>query len=255
MNREAGCIILTYHSISEGRSPIKISPALFESQISWLGSNAQVVPLQDVVDALAHGTPIPARTVVLTFDDGFLDFYSSAAPLLRRAGLPATVFLPTGFCGRSNRWPGQPGWVEEQPLMGWQHITELAEQGFAFGAHSVSHPMLTSLPDEAAVHEIVASKQEIERHLGKPVHSFCYPYGDWNSRVRSVVRAHYRAACSTRTATLNSAADLFSLPRVDAHLVRHPMIFRRLFAPVFPAYLQARRGLRRLRGQPESAYR
>ncbi len=255
MKRESGCIILTYHSISQGRSPLRISPALFEWQVSWLKSNAHVMPLEDAIDALSNGSPIPPRAVVLTFDDGYLDFYSAAAPVLRSAGLPATVFLPTDYCGRSNRWSGQPDWVEEQPLMGWRRIAELAGQGISFGAHSASHPHMTQLSDDAAVHEILSSKREIENRLGKPVHTFCDPYGDWNQRVRSLVKAHYRAACSTRTAIAGSGADLYSLPRVDVHLVRHPALFRNLFSRLFLPYLSARRTVRSLRGQPEYEYR
>ncbi len=255
MNAENSCIILTYHSIFDGRSPIRISPDLFETQISWLKSEARVKPLEEVVDAFANGTSLGPRAVAVTFDDGFLDFHSNAAPALRRAGLPATVFLPTQYCGRSNRWPGQPDWVEEQPLMNWQQITELAQQGFTFGAHSTTHPYMTRVSDDELIKEIVTSKQEIEAHLGKPADFFCYPYGDWDARVRSFLKPYYRAAFSTRTAFAAADEDLYSLPRIDAHLLRHPAIFRRLFAPAFPVYLQARRGLRWLRGQPESTYR
>ncbi len=255
MKRESGCIILTYHSISEGRSPLRIPPALFEFQLNWLKSNARVMPLEEVVDCLANGTPMPPRAVALTFDDGFLDFYTAAAPLLRRAALPATVFLPTDYCGLSNRWPGQPEWVEEQPLMGWDHITELAGHGIKFGAHSASHPHIPQLPDDAVIREILGSKQDIEARVGSPVQTFCYPYGDWDARVRSLLKPHYRAACSTRTDIAIPGADLYSLPRVDAHLVRHPAIFSRLFSGLFSPYLSARRTVRSLRGQPESAYR
>ncbi len=255
MKRESGCIILAYHSISYGRPPLRIPPPLFEGQVSWLKSNAHVMPLEEVVAALAYGASLPDRAVVLTFDDGFLDFYSTAGPLLRRAGMPATVFLPTDYCGLTNRWPGQADWVEEQPLMDWQHIGELAEQGIGFGAHSSSHPHMTQLADDALVHEIVSSKQEIERRLGKPVQVFCYPYGDWDARVRSLLKSHYLAACTTRTAIARPGGDLYSLPRVDAHLIRHPALFRSLFTPLFAPYLSARKTIRKLRGQPESAYR
>src|SRR5260370_21606189 len=90
--------------------------------------------------------PLPERTVVFTFDDGFQNFCVSAAPLLHRWGLPATVFLATGYCGRTNGWPGQPDWVDREPLLNWEHVAELARQGFGFGAHTVSHPVLPPLP-------------------------------------------------------------------------------------------------------------
>ena len=85
-------VILTYHSVSEGNSPLKISPELFVQQMQWLQGNVRVVELSEVVDTLAGGRPLPERAVVLTFDDGFCDFYLSAAPVLRRLGLPGYHF-------------------------------------------------------------------------------------------------------------------------------------------------------------------
>ena len=244
----AGCVILTYHSISEGTSPLKIAPRLFAEQIEWLRSNARVAPLEEVVDYLAESKPLPARTVVLTFDDGFADFYTHAAPVLKQAHMPAVVFLPTAFCGGTNRWPGQPGWVEEQPLMSWGQVSELAEAGFSFGSHTVTHPDLSIVREPALEHEIAGSKSEIEQQTGREVKFFCYPYGHFNDQARQSVSRHYRAACSTHTAMLGAAVDRFALPRVDAHLVRHPALFRNLFALPFPVYLAARRLVRQIRG-------
>jgi peptidoglycan/xylan/chitin deacetylase (PgdA/CDA1 family) len=248
MSARPGCVILTYHSIFEGTSPLKIAPRLFAEQMEWLKANARVAPLEEVVDCLTESKPLPARTVVLTFDDGFADFYTHAAPVLRRTRMPAIVFLPTAFCGGTNRWPGQPGWVEEQRLMSWDQLRELAEEGFSFGAHSVTHPDLCRTAEPALEREIAGSKSEIEQQTGHNVKFFCYPYGRSDERVRHAVSRHYRAACSTRTAMLAAGADLFALPRVDAHLVRHPAIFGNLFARPFPVYLGARRLVRELRG-------
>src|SRR5208283_4540263 len=100
-------VILTYHSISEGDSPLEISPSLFTEQMEWLRANVRVAPLGEVGGALTERKPLPERTVVLTFDDGYSDFCSSAAPVLRRLKLPATIFVPTGFCGATSGWPGQ----------------------------------------------------------------------------------------------------------------------------------------------------
>ncbi len=244
-------VILTYHSIAEGRSPLETPPALFAEQMAWLQSNARVVPLEALVTALTRREPLPERAVVLTFDDGFQDFYFVAAPILRRLGFAATVFLPTAFCGRTNSWPGQPKWVREQPLMGWNQVCELAEQGFRFGAHSVTHPVLTELPAADAEREIVGSRQEIEARTGNHIEFFCYPYGRWNPCVREIVERNYRGACSTGAGEVDRGSDPFALPRVDAHYLRRPTWFRRLFKGRLRTYLLARRLVRRLRWQPE----
>jgi peptidoglycan/xylan/chitin deacetylase (PgdA/CDA1 family) len=244
-------VILTYHSISDGDSPLKISPKLFAEQLEWLRDNARVVSLDEIVSVLANHRPLPEQTVALTFDDGFQDFYTSAAPLLHGWGLPATVFLATGYCGRTNAWPGQPDRVEREPLLTWEHVEELARQGFSFGAHSVSHPVLTRLPVALAQQEIIQCKAQIEERVGQPVEYFCYPYGYWNPVVRNLVNQHYKGACTTIARAIDPGSDPFTLPRADVHYLRHKRLFRMLFTGRFLAYLTTRRLIRRVRREPE----
>lgn len=244
-------VILTYHSISRGDSPLKISPELFAEQMEWLRDNAQVVSLAEIVEALASRRPLSERSVVLTFDDGFQDFYTSAAPLLHRCGFPATVFLPTEYCGKTNAWPGQPDWIEQEPLVNWEQVAELARLGFGIGAHSVRHLVLTRLPVAEAQREIIHCKAQIEERVGQRVEFFCYPYGLWNPVVRNIVSLHYKGACATIARTVHPSSDPFVLPRADTHYLRHRRLFRMLFTRRFSAYLATRRLIRRARGEPE----
>lgn len=244
-------IILTYHSISDGSSPLCIAPKLFAEQMEWLKSHAQVAPLSTVVETLAKKRAFPDNAVALTFDDGFLDFATHAAPVLRKHALPATVFLPTGWCGRTNAWPGQPDWVEPQPLMDWPKIIELSRQGTEFGGHSVSHPSLTDVPSSQVEVEVGECKRTIESHTGTAPRFFCYPYGKWNDSARRVVKQHFEGACSTAAGMVEPTSDVFSLPRVDAHYVKNPSWFRSMFTMRFRSYIAARRLVRRLRRQPE----
>ena len=161
-------VILTYHSISEGDSPLQISPSLFAEQMQWLHGNVRVAPLGEVVEALVNRTDLPERTVVLTFDDGYQDFHLAAAPVLRRWKLPATIFLPTGFCGRTSSWAGQGAWGNSQLLLDWHQVAALAQEGFTFGAHSITHAALPALSREETKREIVDSKAELEeQHRAK----------------------------------------------------------------------------------------
>ena len=110
-------VILTYHSIYPGPSPTQIPAELFAEQVQWLHDNTRVAPLGEVVTALLNRTRLPERTVVLTFDDGYRDFYFSAAPILRRLNMPATIFLPTGLCGAIDLGLASGSWHPEQPLL------------------------------------------------------------------------------------------------------------------------------------------
>ena len=140
---------------------------------------------------------------------------------------------------------------KEENLLSWQEVSELANDGFSFGAHSVNHPNLTALPISVAEREIVASKAQIEKQVGKPVEFFAYPYGRWNAAVRGLVGNHFQGACATAAAPVGPNCDPFALPRADINYLRHPACFQRLFTSSFVAYLSARRLVRRLRGQPE----
>jgi peptidoglycan/xylan/chitin deacetylase (PgdA/CDA1 family) len=247
-------VILTYHSISEGNSPLKVSPSLFAEQMEWLKTNVRVVPLSQVVTALAGRRPLPERAAVLTFDDGFRDFYFSAAPVLRRLRLPATVFLPSGYCGKSNCWPSQPAWVSKEALLDWKQVAELIQDDFKIGAHGISHRDLTALSQEDAEQEILGSKNQIEEQIACQVEFFAYPYGRWSPIVRALVLGNFRGACATAAGIIEPDADPFALPRADAHYLRHPAMFRMLFTTKFAAYIAVRRLIRRLRRQPEGFY-
>src|SRR5208283_3183748 len=247
-------VILTYHSISDGNPPLQISPGLFAQQLEWLRANVGVAPLGEVVDALANHKPLPERTVVLTFDDGYSDFFSSAAPVLRRLKLPATIFVLTGFCGATSGWPEPPAWGNPHALLDWQQVAALSEEGFTFGAHSITHPALPAFSTKEAKREIYGSKAELEERTGQKVEFFAYPYGRWSPAVRAIVQEQYRGACSTGAGAVEPDADPFALPRVDVHYLRRPAAFRMLFTAPFHAYVATRRFIRRIRRQPEGFY-
>ena len=222
--------------------------------MAWLSANTRVIGLVELVAAMTAKLVLPEQTVVLTFDDAYRDFYTAAAPVLRRFGLPATIFLPTGFCGGTNSWSGQPSSTASEYLLNWQHVGELISDGFCFGAHTVSHPDLTALPAHEAEQEILASKRQIEEHTGRPADFFAYPFGRWNSEVRNLVKNQYLGACTTGAGVVREDADVFALARVDAHYIRQPTRLRSLFTTPFLAYLAARRLVRRIRGKPEGFY-
>jgi peptidoglycan/xylan/chitin deacetylase (PgdA/CDA1 family) len=246
-------VILTYHSIAEGPSPLEISPETFAQQMEWLAANARVAPLGEIVGALQSRKPLPERTAVLTFDDGYRDFYELAAPVLLRLKFPAIVFLPTAFVGKTNAWPDAH--MAEKPLMPWEQIRELAGTGIEFGSHSHTHPVLTNLrAGEAPQEELNDSANAIRENLGREAKHFCYPYGRWTRSVREAVSKVYDSACATGAGVVESDADPFALPRVDAHYVRSMDRFRAMFTPDFERYVAVRRWIRRLRGKPEGVY-
>jgi peptidoglycan/xylan/chitin deacetylase (PgdA/CDA1 family) len=237
--------VLTYHSLDRSGSVISIKPETFRDQIRWLvQSGIAVVPLSELLQLNRSGAKSPA--VALTFDDGFENFLTEAFPLLQEHHLPATVFLVTGYCGRTNDWPSQPPEFGGKRLLGWLQIEQLQREGIEFGAHTVNHADLTALSLGEASAEILDSKQQIEDRIGAAVISFAYPFGAESPALREVVAEHFTVGCSTRLGYLDAARPAAgvdpaaSVERIDVYYLRNSAWFQRLFSPAGSAYLSLR---------------
>ena len=176
----------------------------------------RVTDLMDALALLDRGTA-PARTVALTFDDGFADVRDHALPVLADLGFRATVFVTTGVTdGRCSF-----SWYARQPaILGWDDVVSLDRGGtLRFEAHTVSHPSLLALDAADARAEIVDSRVELESHLGRPVCAFAYPAGLYGERERRLVAdAGYIAAVSCEPGVNLPDTDRFALRRrqIDA---------------------------------------
>jgi peptidoglycan/xylan/chitin deacetylase (PgdA/CDA1 family) len=211
--------ILTYHSVDETGSVISISERSFRRHVARLAEGrVRVVPL-DEITSLAPGED----AVAITFDDGLASFGRVAAPLLLEHGLPVTLFVVTDAVGSSNVWRGQQdAGIPLQPLLDWEQLGALHEAGIRLGAHTCTHPKLTTLEGDALEREIVASKQRLARQLGVDANTFAYPYGAVSPAARDVVARTFHFGCTTRLAALASEEDPAMLPRLDSYYLRSP---------------------------------
>jgi peptidoglycan/xylan/chitin deacetylase (PgdA/CDA1 family) len=133
------------------------------------------------------------RQVAITFDDGYLDNYSHALPILLRYCFTATIFLASRFVGTTARWPGAAG----AEMLGWSHANEMSRLGIALQSHTCTHPDLTGCEDALLDRELRGSRQEIEDRVGRAVRSLAYPYGRFDGRVlRHAASAGYSSAFS-----------------------------------------------------------
>jgi peptidoglycan/xylan/chitin deacetylase (PgdA/CDA1 family) len=150
------------------------------------------------------GAGLPERPVVVTFDDGYGDFYDDALPLLKQHGLSATVFQTTGWVGLD----------KVKRMMNWRELAEMAECGIEIGAHTYRHPQLDQLSAKALREELFGPKHEIEDKLGIAVPGLSYPFGYSNSLVRQTAReAGYAYAYAVGNA-MTGIGDVFALPRL-----------------------------------------
>lgn len=215
--------ILMYHSISCSATPkfkpFTVSPKLFAAQMTHLRRHAYTpITVTHFVDALLQGRSpsfqLPARPVILTFDDGFADFFTEVFPVLKHHGFAATLYIATAFINGTSRWLQHEG-ESRRLMLTWDQLAEISAHGIECGAHSHSHPQLDILPYALARDEILQSKRLLEEHLGHEVFSFAYPFGYHTARVRQSVReAGFTSACAVRHAMSSETDDPFSLARL-----------------------------------------
>lgn len=235
--------ILTYHSIDESGSVISLSEAVFRRHVAWLGSGA--VRVTGVAQLLTLDPEEEA--VAITFDDGFANFGSTAWPILREHGLAATVFVVSDHVGRTNAWGGRTdAAIPELPLLDWDSLAGLAEEGVELGSHTRRHPRLPGLETEGLEDEVAASADAIERHTGVGPAGFAYPYGAFDRRSRRVVEDRYAWACTTELKCLPADAQPHLLPRLDSYYYRDAGLLVRWGSSAFRRHLRLRGGARRL---------
>ena len=155
-----------------------------------------------------------SRELVLTFDDGYEDFYTEVFPLIAQYELKPLVFLVADRIGDSNRWDQERG-LRRRRLLNIEQIREMQRFGVRFGSHTLTHPSLPALNATELRREVAESKLRLEDLLGREVTAFAYPYGHANRRIRSaVIEAGYKVAFTT-AGGLNRWQDPFALRRID----------------------------------------
>lgn len=182
--RLSGGIVLCYHLVGAGPGgPIDLDRTTFEAQLRLLADEG-VRSLDEVV-ATGRGT-------ALTFDDAFANFADVVWPRLRAAGLPATLFVPTGFIDGTHGSPlsTAPGLL---PCT-WGQLRQMRSEGLAIGSHSRSHRNLRSLDDDAIDADLAAARARLQEELGVDDVAFCYPQAKVSQAAERIVRRHHRIA-------------------------------------------------------------
>ena len=202
--------ILMYHYIRVNPVPgdrlgfnLSVTPDDFNRQLDWLAANGyHPVDFQDLRQYYAGQEPLPAKPIVLTFDDGYRDMYTNAYPALRAHHFKAVSYVVTGFAGGPN-------------YMTWDMIRELEANGIEIGAHTYSHLDLTKVSPDELHRQLVDSEGDFLAQLGHPVVDFCYPAGRFNAGVVAAVQAAgYQTATTTDPGTQHALGDRFTWSRV-----------------------------------------
>ncbi|MBW1678997.1 MAG: polysaccharide deacetylase family protein [Deltaproteobacteria bacterium] len=286
-------IILMYHRVDEPTADyfnLCVPPSNFEKQMRYLKKNYRVISLKTLAQYIRSKKSLPDDCVVITFDDGYRDNHTNAYPILKKYGLPATIFLTIGYINNNELpwWDRLARIVEEgrkkivnldlpaeicperikKPLseifsgetaiskkkinslaslfkevsedqknltlnyleekilppmessemLSWTQIKEMSNNNISFGSHTFTHPILTKVDADRAKYEILISRIELERKIGKHFFCFSYPNGteqDFNEEIiKMVEESGYVCACSAINGKNGLKNDLFSLRRI-----------------------------------------
>jgi peptidoglycan/xylan/chitin deacetylase (PgdA/CDA1 family) len=204
--------ILMYHYLSEPspyadriRLDLSITPALFETHLAYLReAGYETISMQQFYHAMTMQLDLPAKPVILTFDDGYRDAYENAFPLLKKYNYQATFFVFT-----------QPIDTYNVDFLTWEMIIEMHQAGMEFGSHSYTHPDMRNRDDDFLVYQILGSKEAIEARIGEPVRFFCYPSGRYDQQVIRVLEsAGFWGAVTTQWGSVYSFNNRFEMHRI-----------------------------------------
>jgi len=203
--------ILMFHYIRPDPGPgdpvgqdLSVSPERFAQEMAFLADNGYTtITMSQLADAWNGKQPLPAKPIVLTFDDGYRDFYTAAWPVLRQYGFSATIYVIDGVLDTPN-------------YLTVEMLRELDASGSVdVGSHTTHHPELPSLSQADAEREIAGSKTALEQLLGHPIRAFCYPAGHYNDTVLALVAsAGYELAVTTTWGYATPTMDHLLLPRL-----------------------------------------
>jgi len=216
-------IILLYHRVANVNSDpqlLCVSPTNFEQQIYCLKIKYKFISLSELGHQIKTGR-VERNTLVITFDDGYLDNLTDALPILTKYKVPATIFVTAGK-------------IDDKKPFDWDNGTPVSDRGAALnqqelialassplieiGAHTMTHPHLSALSAQDQRLEIEQSKKKIQSILGKEVSAFAYPFGtqaDFTIETEEIVRsAGFKVACANFFGITTNSSDVFKLPRL-----------------------------------------
>jgi peptidoglycan/xylan/chitin deacetylase (PgdA/CDA1 family) len=204
--------ILMYHYLSTPpagadaiRLDLSVSPQNFEAHLAYLReAGYETISLNELSYALSQEMTLPAKPIIITFDDGYRDNYENAFPLLVKYDYTATFFIFT-----------QPIDTYNVNYLTWEMVIEMHQAGMEFGSHSYRHADLRNRDVDFLVYEILGSKEAIEERIGQPVRFFAYPSGQYDDLTIQVLdSANFWGAVTTHWGANQAYNQRFEMPRI-----------------------------------------
>jgi peptidoglycan/xylan/chitin deacetylase (PgdA/CDA1 family) len=209
--KDFGPVVLMYHAVNTEGGKLSVSPEVFRTQMRFLKEHRSVVSMEDIVDALDGKKTLPKNAVAVTIDDGYLDTYREAFPILKEFRIPFTLFLTTNL----SVLPA----LANLPRPTWDQVREMTAVGLAsVGLHGHDHLHITDIAGDTQVldKELGDSARLIEKEIGSSPKFYAYAFGAREKRAPAyLARIGITAAFGITDGTVTLSRDRFALPRVQ----------------------------------------
>jgi len=208
-------VILQYHHVSNDTpKSTSISPQQFAAHMQYLADNSyRVVPLSDVINSITEGKPIADKTVVITFDDAYLDILEQGKPILDRFNYPFTIFINPGIINRGSK-----------QYLSWAQLKAMAEDDVIIANHGFEHDSWARQPNEMTesqwlrqqIRLLDKAEQELLEKTGQSWRYFAYPYGEFTPEIEKQLAKHNYVAFSQQSGAVGPSTSLTNVPRFPA---------------------------------------
>ncbi len=228
-NAAQSILVLNYHKIDTLMHSLSVNPSDFRWQMEYLKSHGyNTITPDDLIANMEEGKALPVNPVLITFDDGYLDNYKNAYPVLKELGMKATIFVVTDFMG------GKKGYLD------WSKCREMEKNGITIASHTVDHKSMTDLSDEQLRHELIDSKKAAEEALGHSVDYIAYPTGAYNLHIADMTKeAGYKAAFTIKYGNADKESNVYAIERVPIFHTEHTnrdFVERISYTPLFQQF-------------------
>lgn len=225
--------VLMYHHVNPNKGDmVTVTPEVFERQMEYLhNAGYRTLKIDELISYINGGLTFKEKTAVVTFDDGWLDNYIHAFPVLKKYRINATIFIVTDRTEKASENMIQtpstiPTHKESKSLMekgeehrvvlNWELIREIKNSGLVdFYSHTKSHARCDRLSENELLEELGGSKKIIEERLGRPCLYLCWPGGKYNNSALKVAKnVEYKALFTTNHGVVKMGSDLFAIKRI-----------------------------------------
>lgn len=204
VNDNRGIPVLYYHSVNESAdNEVTISPKMLKTELKYIHDQGYItLTINELKAYILNDSPIPDKSILITFDDGYMDNYYSAFPILKEFNMVATIFCITSE-------------LDGSYYLSEEAIREMSAYGIDIESHTLTHPHLNKMNYDKQLEELVKSKKTLEEITGKEINSIAYPFGDFNAdSVKAAKEAGYTLGFTTKLGLSDRSDNPLTLDRI-----------------------------------------